>query len=50
MIAAGIALIVAGLALGLLLGWFGFIVSAVGIVILVLALLGIGRGTAASRP
>lgn len=50
MIAAGIALIVAGLALVIFLGWFGFVVSAVGIVILVLALLGIGRGTAASRP
>jgi hypothetical protein len=49
-IAAGIALIVAGLAIVLFLGYFGFIVSVVGIVILVLALLGIGRGTAASRP
>jgi hypothetical protein len=49
-IAAGIALIVAGLAIVLFLGYFGLIVSVVGIVILILALLGIGRGTAASRP
>ena len=50
MIAAGVALIVAGLLIGLLLGYFGFIVSVVGLVIVVLALLGVRRGTAASRP
>jgi len=49
-IAAGIALIAAGLVLGLFLGYFGFVVSLVGLVILVLALLGVGRGAAASRP
>jgi hypothetical protein len=49
-VAAGVALIAAGVVLGLFLGYFGFIVSVVGAVILMLALLGIGRGTAASRP
>lgn len=50
MIAAGIGLIVAGLAVSLFLGYFGFIVAAVGLVILVLALLGIGRGAARTNP
>jgi hypothetical protein len=49
-IAAGIALIVIGLLLGLFLGVFGFIVSAVGIAILVLALVGFGRRSAEGRP
>ena len=50
MIAASVALIVAGIVLGLFLGFYGFIVSVVGAMLLVLALVGIGRGTAASRP
>jgi hypothetical protein len=49
-IAAGIGLLVAGLLLGLLLGPFGFIVAAVGLVILVLALVGFGRRSAAGGP
>lgn len=50
MIAGAIALVVVGVALGLLLGYLGFIVSAVGAVLLVLALLSVGRDAAASRP
>jgi hypothetical protein len=49
-IAAGIGLIVAGLVVSLFLGYFGFIVAAVGLVILVLALLGIGRGAPETNP
>ena len=50
MIAAALALIVAGLLVSLFLGYFGFIVSAVGLVLLVLALLGFGRRAAESGP
>ena len=50
MIAAGIGLIVAGLLLGLFLGPFAFIVAGVGLVILVLALVGVGRRSAAGSP
>ena len=50
MIAAGIGLLVAGLVVSLFLGYFGFIVAAVGLVILVLALLGIGRRAAETNP
>lgn len=46
MIAAAIGLIVAGLVLALFLGWFGFIISVVGIVLLVLWFLGVGRRAA----
>jgi hypothetical protein len=49
-IAAGIGLLVAGLVVSLFLGYFGFIVAAVGLVILVLALLGIGRRAAETNP
>lgn len=45
MIAAAVALVVIGLVLSLFLGYFGFIVSAVGIVLFVLALLGFRRRT-----
>ena len=50
MIAAAVALIVIGLFLGLFLGYGGLIVAVVGIVLLVLALLGVGRRTAESGP
>jgi uncharacterized membrane protein len=49
-LAAALALIVIGLLLGLFLGPFGFIVSAVGLVLLVLALLNFGRRSAEGRP
>jgi hypothetical protein len=49
-IAAAVGLIVAGLLLGLFLGPFGFIVAAVGLVILILALVGFGRRSAEGRP
>jgi hypothetical protein len=49
-IAAGIGLLVAGLVVSLFLGYFGFIVAAVGLVILVLALLGVGRRAAETNP
>ena len=49
MLAAGIGLIVVGLLLGLFLGVFGLIVSAVGLVILILALVGVGRRSAEGR-
>ena len=45
-LAGSIAIIVVGLLLSLFLGWFGLIVAAVGIVLLVAWLLGIGRRTA----
>ena len=48
MIAAAIALIVIGLFLALFLGYGGFIVAVVGVVLLVLALAGVGRRTAES--
>ena len=50
MLATGIALIVAGLLLVLFLGYAGFIVSVVGLVLLILALVGFGRRSAAGRP
>ena len=46
MIPAAVALIVLGAFLGLFLGVFGLIISAVGVVILVLWLVGVGRGAA----
>ncbi len=46
MAAAAVGLIVAGLALSLFLGWFGFIIAAVGIVLLVLWFVGVGRRAA----
>jgi hypothetical protein len=46
-IAAAVALILIGLLLSLFLGFFGLIVSAVGLVLLVLALVGTGRRAAA---
>lgn len=49
MIAVAIGLVVAGLVLSLFLGFFGFIIAAVGIVLLVLWLVGVGR-RAAERP
>jgi hypothetical protein len=49
-IAAAIALIVIGLILALFLGFFGFIISAVGVVLLVLWLVGFGRRAAEGRP
>jgi hypothetical protein len=45
-IAAALGLIVAGALLGLFLGVFGFIISGVGLVLLVFALLGFGRRSA----
>ena len=50
MIAAALALVVAGLLLALFLGVFGFIVAAVGLVLLILALVGFGRRSAEGRP
>jgi hypothetical protein len=49
-LAAGIALIVIGLLLALFLGYGGLIVAAVGIVILVLAMVGFGRRSAQDAP
>jgi hypothetical protein len=49
MVGAAVGLIIAGLVLSLFLGWFGFIISAVGIVLLVLWFAGVGR-RAAERP
>jgi hypothetical protein len=49
-IAAALALVVAGLLLALFLGVFGFIVAAVGLVLLILALVGFGRRSAEGRP
>jgi hypothetical protein len=48
-IAAALALIVAGIVLSLFLGFFGFIIAAVGVVLLVLWFVGVGR-RAAERP
>ena len=44
MIFAAIALIVIGLLLALFLGFFGFIVAAVGVALLILWLVGLMRG------
>jgi hypothetical protein len=49
-LAAGIALIVIGLLLALFLGYAGFIVAIVGIVLLVLTLLNFRRRSAAGSP
>jgi hypothetical protein len=49
-LAAGIALIVIGLVLVLFLGFAGFIVAAVGLVLLVLTLLNFRRGSTAGGP
>ena len=50
MFAAALALILVGLVLVLFLGYFGFIIAAVGGVILILALLGIGRRAVETGP
>jgi hypothetical protein len=50
MLAAALALLVIGLVLGLFLGVFGFIVAAVGVVLLILALLGVGRRAVETGP
>ena len=50
MIAAAVALIVIGVLLGMLTGFFGFIVAGVGLVLLVLALVGFGRRAAQDAP
>jgi hypothetical protein len=49
-IAAALALLVAGLVLGLMFGPFGFIVAGVGVVLLILFLVGFGRRSAEGRP
>jgi hypothetical protein len=49
-IAAAIALIVIGLLLAPFLSYFSLIVSAVGIVLLILWLIGFGRRAAEGRP
>lgn len=49
MFAAALALVVVGLILGFLIPPFGFIVSAVGLVLLVLYLLGVGRAATRSQ-
>jgi hypothetical protein len=49
-VAAGIALIVIGLLLALFLGYAGLIVAVVGIVLLVLTLLNVRRGSAERSP
>jgi len=49
-IAAAVGLILIGLLLGLFLGVFGFIVSVVGLSVLVLALVDFGRRSAEGRP
>ncbi|HWG55622.1 MAG TPA: hypothetical protein VNT58_03775 [Gaiellaceae bacterium] len=46
MIGAAIALIVIGLILGFLIPPFGFVAAAVGVVLLLLYAIGIGRATA----
>jgi hypothetical protein len=46
MLAVAIALVLVGLVLGFLIPPFGFVAAAVGVVLLVLYLLGIGRATA----
>ena len=52
MLAAAIAIVVAGLVLALFLGFFGFIVAAVGIVLFILWLIGVlrARPPAAAPP
>jgi hypothetical protein len=50
MIAAALALIVLGLILMFLVGWFGIIVGIVGLILLVLFLVGVGRSVAESQP
>ena len=46
MIGLGLGLLVVGVVLSLFLGVFGFIVAAVGLVLLVIALTGVGRRAA----
>ena len=48
MIAAALALIVLGVILMFFLGWFGIIVGILGLILLVLFLLGVGRRVAES--
>jgi hypothetical protein len=50
MIGVALALIVIGLVLGFLAGPFGFIAGAVGLALLVLYLLGLGRAAASDEP
>ena len=50
MIGVALALIVIGLVLGFLAGPFGFIAGAVGLVLLVLYLLGLGRSVTSDEP
>ena len=50
MLAAAIALVVAGLLLGLFLGFFGFIISAVGILLFIVWLIGFMRADPAPPP
>ena len=50
MLAAGIALVVIGLLLSLFLGYGGLIVAAVGLVVLLLAVVGFGRRSAQDAP
>ena len=49
MLAAAIGLIVAGLLLGLFLGFFGFIVTAVGLVLFILWLVALMRAAPSGR-
>jgi hypothetical protein len=50
MTAAALALIVLGVILMFVLGWFGIIVGIVGLILLVLFLFGVGRRVAESQP
>ena len=50
MLAAAIAIIVAGLLLTLFLGFFGLIVAAVGVVLFIIWLVGLMRADPAPRP
>jgi hypothetical protein len=49
MFAAALALVVVGLILGFLIPPFGFVVAAVGLVLLVLYLFGVGRAATRSQ-
>jgi hypothetical protein len=50
MIAAAIALVVIGVIFLFIVPWVGIVVGAVGVVLLVLFLLGVGRQVAERRP
>ena len=50
MFAVALALVVVGLVLGFLIPPFGFIAAGIGLVLLVLALLGVGRTVSRTRP